>query len=278
MKHHITLLPHGGLCNRITAICSALQLARLTDSALRIVWEKDSGLNCRFDRLFLPIDRPNVEVVEATRLDLMRWARPRKTNLWLTKIPQAIEFDAVSDEHVTLQRERAKFDFVKWIEPYKKVYISACNHFCKAEDYDFSQLQISPDIEAKVRDRFAPMAGHKAVIGMHIRRTDHTIAIAGSPTEGFIEMIDNQLKVEPDTMFYLATDSEEEKARLRGKYGERIFCSAQEADRNSEEGIIEAMVELYTLANCDDVWRSVNSSFSHVAMVISHVKHAKGKG
>ncbi len=268
-KHHITLLPHGGLCNRITAICSALQLARLTDSALRIVWEKDSGLNCRYDRLFLPIDKPNVEMVEATVKDKLRWGRPRKTNLWLTKIPQAMEFDAVSDEHITLKRERAKFDFVKWIEPYGKVYISACNHFCKAEDYDFLQLQVSPDIEARVRHRFAPLASHKVAIGMHIRRTDHTVAIAGSPTEGFIEKIDAQLQKEPDTVFYLATDSEEEKANLKARYGERIFCSAQEADRNSEEGIVEAMVELYTLASCKEVWRSVNSSFSHVAAVIS---------
>ena len=268
-KHHITLLPHGGLCNRITAICSALQLARLTDSSLRIVWEKDSGLNCRYDRLFLPIDKPNVEMVEATLMDKLRWGRPRKTNLWLTKIPQAMEFDAVSDEHITLKRERARFDFVKWIEPYDKVYISACNHFCKAEDYDFLQLQVSPDIEARVRHRFAPLANHKAAIGMHIRRTDHTVAIAGSPTEGFIEKIDAQLQKEPDTIFYLATDSEEEKANLKARYGERIFCSAQEADRNSEEGIVEAMVELYTLASCQEVWRSVNSSFSHVAAVIS---------
>lgn len=273
-KHHITLLPHGGLCNRITAICSALQMARLTDSSLRIVWEKDSGLNCSYSRLFLPISQPNVEMVEATLADRLRWARPRKTNFWLTKIPQALEFDAVSNEHVTLKRERAKFDFVKWIEPFNKVYISACNHFCKAEDYDFTQLQIAPEIEVKVRERFAPMAGHKAVIGMHIRRTDHAVAIAGSPTEGFIEKIDAQLKREPDTVFYLATDSEEEKANLKSRYGERIFCSAKEADRNSEDGIIEAMVELYTLASCDDVWRSVNSSFSHVAMTISQSRKA----
>ena len=274
-KHHITLLPHGGLCNRITAICSALQFARLTDSSLRIVWEKDSGLNCRYDRLFLPISQPNVELIEASTIDRLRWGRPRKTNLWLSKIPQAIEFDAVSDEHITLQRERAKFDFVQWIAPFQKVYISACNHFCKAEDYDFLQLQIAPEIEAKVRTRFAPLSAHRAIIGMHIRRTDHTIAIAGSPTETFIEKIDAQLQKEHDSVFYLATDSEEEKARLKGKYGERIYCSAQKADRNSEEGIIEAMVELYTLASCDEVWRSVNSSFSHVAAVIAAKRQEK---
>lgn len=48
----ITLVPIGGLGNRMRAIASGIALSEATQQKLCIVWIKDKGLNCRFDELF----------------------------------------------------------------------------------------------------------------------------------------------------------------------------------------------------------------------------------
>ena len=60
-RSHITLVPFGGLGNRLKAISAGIRLARQTHSDIDIYWVVDSGLACRFDQLFLPIDTDGVK-------------------------------------------------------------------------------------------------------------------------------------------------------------------------------------------------------------------------
>ena len=46
----MTLVPVGGLANRMKAIDAAIQLISGTDISLKIYWFRDQGLNCRFDQ------------------------------------------------------------------------------------------------------------------------------------------------------------------------------------------------------------------------------------
>lgn len=64
-RSHITLVPFGGLGNRLKAISAGIKLARQTHSDIDIYWVVDSGLACRFDQLFLPIDTDGVRLIEA---------------------------------------------------------------------------------------------------------------------------------------------------------------------------------------------------------------------
>ena len=68
-RSHITLVPFGGLGNRLKAISAGIRLARQTHSDIDIYWVVDSGLACRFDQLFLPIDTDSVKLIEATADD-----------------------------------------------------------------------------------------------------------------------------------------------------------------------------------------------------------------
>jgi hypothetical protein len=65
----ITLVPVGGLANRMKAIDSAIALAREVNTGLQIIWYKDQGLNCRFDELFQQIHVDNIRLKEASFLD-----------------------------------------------------------------------------------------------------------------------------------------------------------------------------------------------------------------
>ena len=56
----LTLIPIGGLANRLRSIASGVALARDYGQTLHIYWFKDAGLNCRFDDLCLPPDAPDI--------------------------------------------------------------------------------------------------------------------------------------------------------------------------------------------------------------------------
>lgn len=49
------------------------------------------------------------------------------------------------------------------------------------------------------------------MIGMHIRRGDHTTPTLGSPLSLFISKIEEEVTLDPNTYFYVASDSFSEK-------------------------------------------------------------------
>lgn len=98
-------------------------------------------------------------------------------------------------------------------------------------------------------------------MGVHIRRTDNALSIAQSPTRLFIERMKKEIEQNGDTTFYLASDSEEDKRSIVNRFGNRVFTSVHKADRNSLEGMQEALVELYLLSRTRHVLGSVHSSF-----------------
>lgn len=70
-----------------------------------------------------------------------------------------------------------------------------------------------------------------------------------------------------------ATDSEEDKALITSRFGDRVFCSPHRADRNSLEGMREALIELYLLSHTRQVLGSVHSSYSETAAQIGHIPY-----
>ena len=76
-----------------------------------------------------------------------------------------------------------------------------------------------------------------------------------------------------DTTFYLASDSEEDKRSIVNRFGNRVFTSVHKADRNSLEGMQEALVELYLLSRTRHVLGSVHSSFSETAAQIGKISY-----
>ena len=48
VEKHVTLIPYGGLANRMKAIESLLHLLGDAEAEGMFVWFRDKGLNCRF--------------------------------------------------------------------------------------------------------------------------------------------------------------------------------------------------------------------------------------
>ncbi|MBQ8361810.1 MAG: glycosyl transferase [Bacteroidaceae bacterium] len=275
MKKQLTYIPVGGLGNRMRGIASAIHLAEKVEADLLIVWFKDQGLNCRFDELFQPLVHENVDITlrEAAFADKVLMDRPRKKNLFIPCIFQRIMFDSCLYE-LDIDGLRANgFDFQDWASKAKKPYIASySNFFPNNEKKRLAIFKPTDELQARIEEVCSSFDGN--TIGLHIRRTDHTVAIAQSPTELFDNAI---LQFEGKNNFYLATDSEEEKQHFKETFGDLITTSPTKAVRSTTEGIKDAVVELYVLSRTSRIIGSAQSTYSIAAAEISGIGYESMK-
>lgn len=271
MNSKLTLIPVGGLANRMKAIDSAAALAQDTGAELRVIWFKDQGLNCRFDELFEPLRLPGVQIKEASFLDLLCLDRPRRKNFRIPRIFQRFAFDECIYEKQATELFYREFDFRSWLEGHN-AYIASCVYFYPQPGAKLFQcFQPIPSLQQRIKECCSAFGEH--TWGMHIRRTDNAASIAQSPTGLFINRIKKELQHHAQSSFYLATDSETDKQQLKQLFGERIITSPRKADRNSVAGMQDALVELYVLSHTRHILGSAQSSYSETAAQISGITY-----
>ena len=232
--------PIGGLCNRMRSIASAMDIANQLCTSLTVLWQLDSGLNCRFEDLFEPI--PNVTFITFKRFSLKR--------LWYT---QSCRKGAKRYNNIN---NADNINFVK----NSNIYIKTPHQFIREIDFSIFVPH------SKYISAANELIGNANSIGIHIRRTDNIKSIENSPTELFLDEIRNRIREDGDIRFFLATDSVEEELKIKSEYGDYILTQKKKnLSRNSTEGIQNALIDLICLAHCDEIWGSYWSSFSETA-------------
>ncbi len=246
----IIIQPSGGLCNRMRVINSGLRLAEERQDKLLVLWNCNAELNCPFDALFQPVTECTItnihSVADLRKLFFQKTARTYLTNedLLAHRTPAG-----------ALDR-----DYVKSLR--KNIYIFTWEWFYPSKDYHLF-APIKP-LQARI-DQMTAQFGPSCV-GVHIRRTDNQPAIGKSSTDAFIHSMHRELSLDPDTMFYLATDDKKEEERLRAHFPDRILSNQNRClRRDSKEGIQDALLDLYTLASTRKIIGSYFSSFTDIA-------------
>lgn len=265
----LTLVPVGGLANRMRAVASAYSLCEAVGSRLKVVWFRDWTLNAPFHDIFEPVDKGLMDLREATSSDYLVNDRPRRHNLWLPTLPQMLLYSRRIYERSVISLNQQGFDFGAWAAGHR-CYMSCYHEFGSYPDELYRRIfrpvrSVMERVDANVRQ----FSGH--TIGMHIRRTDHTESIAKSPTSLFIEAGRRELEAHTDLKIFLATDDETVKAELRAAFGDRVITSAEAASRGSSDGIRGGLVDMYTLSRTVHIYGSVGSSFSPMAARIGGV-------
>lgn len=260
----ISLVPVGGLCNRMRAIDAGIALQRRIGVPLRVYWESNDGLNCPFHRLFQPI--PEIELIEGlpwTSRQLLRFGRfhdPIKVLSWLTGTAYYHH-----DEHERLVRDAHP---QRSLLSTRRLHIISFARFHPTPE-KYHSFRPIPELEmriAEVASQFTTWT-----IGVHIRRTDNINAITVSSTSKFRDAMEKAVVMEPRTKFYLASDCPDTIKELRDHFGDRIITADIPASRKSEEGIQQAVVELYALSRTSYMFRSHFSSFSRTAAEIGNI-------
>lgn len=263
----MTLVPVGGLGNRILAISSTLAYCQAKQIQLQILWFKDHGLNCDYDKLFsIHPEIKNVEIRNATCRDLLLRDNPRRRNFWIPRFFETLNYDKriyYYENRFQISDSNPEKD--KSLDGYNHIFMVTCYKYWDFES-PLRWLVLNDDIRRKVEERKQLFGSD--MVGVHIRRTDNTHAIKYSPTSLFIEKMKEEVERNPSVKFYLSSDSNEEKNNLKTLFDYRIVTTSFEVVRNSEAGIIEAFVEMNVLASTRKIYAG-NSTFSMAAVLLT---------
>lgn len=136
-------------------------------------------------------------------------------------------------------------------------------------------LNLHPRIRERV-DRFKSDFLRGKTVGVHVRYTDHRARLWS-----ILNRLNNLLKQEPELQIFLATDNIQIKKLFDGKYqgvittqhwypapGLKIHQNPSCPDR-LENGI-EALIDLYLLAECHYLIIDTSSIFSYVAALLTN--------
>lgn len=148
-------------------------------------------------------------------------------------------------------------------------YISSCYRLFPLQDkYDFFEPLES--IRIKID---SITLNFNDIIGLHIRRSDHSTSKAFSTTEKFIEIVKSELLKNPNCTFFLSTDDAVTKKNLLNTFGNKIiFNEVSSYDRNNPDAVKDAVVDLYCLSKTKKIYGSHHSSFSQTAADIGGVE------
>ena len=265
----IFLQPHSGLANRLRVVVSALSFAEKVNQDLIIYWEKDSGLNCDFYELYsankkLDVRRPDIK---ARILDRMKNKGVLK--LLFNKLYK-IDFSLFDNDFrkFVWNGNANQIDMSLISKNARNYYIKACNEF----SFDPAYLQyLTPVTNVQNLINQEVQYFPDKIIGVHIRRTDNDKSVEESPIYLFVERMKKDLLADPDIHYFLATDDPSVEEELLKLFPSRILRSKKDFTRDTKQGIIGAMVDLYCLAATKKIYGSYWSSFSSLAAHIGNI-------
>ena len=259
----LVVAAQGGLCNRLRVVLSVLAFARgRGDVACEVVWNATRECRARFDELFEPVAAPSF------RIRTGNWTeRPvARANLHLPGLLRRLTFDGRLKNY----RPEGPDGLRRLVDGHRRVYVSTCYQLFAYGPAELAALRPRPALQQRVEQLRAAFGWH--TVGVHIRRTDHRVAIEASPVGAFLAAMDRELTERPDTAFFLATDDEEVKSRLCSRYAGRIVVQPiAENRRDSLAGMESAVVDLWTLAATQKILGSYWSSFTDTAAELGHV-------
>jgi hypothetical protein len=231
----------AGLANRVRALVSALCLQEDFNVPMRVIWNADTHCGTTFDHLF----------------DV-------KT------LPAGVTIDGnpptLSSVELTGQKQTESV-----LRGWKSGCLAIHSHqpfYCAEEDRWVQKLRAlrpAPFIEQMLERRWGHLhrgAAEGALVGVHIRRTDHAKSIKNSPRDAFVREMS---RYDDKTQFFLVTDCMEERRWFEAKFHGRILCFAASTDRTSLFGMQNAALDFFMLARCDRILGSFASSFSEMA-------------
>jgi hypothetical protein len=264
----LELIPTGGLCNKMRAIDSAISFCATYDIPLKVYWKKDEKLiNCRFRDLFEPIK--NLELYEVDRLPF-KFREGKKENFFLPNLLRKMPWEGTVFKGFDVKHYlKSGGDFKKLYDEHQRLVFYSFSRFFPSEK-EFAIYKPLPIVQRMIEKETEDFDGF--TIGIHIRRTDHKIAIKNSPLELFEQKIEEEISKNERVNFYLASDCSDTKNHLVNKYGTIIRTDFEPGDRTTLEGMYRGITELYALSKTAKVYGSCKSSYSRTACEMTEIE------
>ncbi len=269
----IIIEPFGGLANRMRVIASAMDLSNKTKQKIKLIWVANYDLNCEFLDLFKPIK--DIEITN--KISKYKFAKATNQESKFKRIFAYFINKIVGIDYCIKEKDFEKYvwnrkiDLLEIVSRNKNIYFQTCEelNFEKNEEFylNFMPIDNIQNVINQITNSY-----DKDTVGIHIRRADNYKSIEFSPTTLFIENMINELKVNPNTNFFLATDDLETENELIEKFTYKIITYKKELSRNTKKGIIDALIDLYCLSKTKYIFVSYLSSFSDIASRIGKIE------
>lgn len=258
----ITSIATAGLGNRIRSIASAVNLAEVNNSKVLIYWRKDSDCAAEFSDLFQDI---RLESASIRPLTFSKFYLSPNTfyNLSLLGVLRKGLF---AKQYVDIKEIPSNFinDDTSSFE----IYISSCHSF-----YPHFPLNLLFDPIQEIKDKINLHVSkfNKFTLGLHIRRTDNLKSIENNSILDYFKKIEREIKINPSVNFYLSTDDQIVRSLLIENFTDRIIFNNGALNRNTLEGMKNAVVDLWSLSKTSKIIGSFYSSYSEIAAELGQI-------
>lgn len=264
----LELIPTGGLCNKMRAIDSAVSFCAAYDIPLKVYWIRDEQLiNCRFQDLFQPIQ--NLNLYELDKLPL-KLRKGNRSNFYIPSILRKMPWAAkILGRYEIKDFKNKGGDFKQLYDEHQPLIFFSFSRFFPSEK-EYEIFKLLPNVRQMIEKETADF--DENTIGIHVRRTDHKIAIQNSPLTLFEQKIEAEISKNNKANFYLASDCSATKKHLVNKYGSIIRTDSEPGDRTTLAGMYRGVTELYTLSKTTKVYGSFGSSYSRIACELTGIE------
>ena len=262
--------PLYGLANRMRVIDSAYRFCKTYNKKFVICWERDQVVNCPFNKLFNPL----AYLKESHSYRYVRLLHKLERHFGLVRwFVQVLERCHILKIFKEEQYEELRAFTKKGGNKFLWVIVESYSVFYRTEEDDFLRdlFQLNDLMSQRLKNE--TKAFKTNVIGVHVRRTDNKDSIERSPLELFIKRMREEIIKDPEAQFYVASDDPSVKEQLLQIFGKKhVVIPTGIIDRDSEEGISQALIEMCTLSKTNHILGSYYSSFSEIASSMGNVK------
>jgi len=179
--------------------------------------------------------------------------------IFCDKFPPWVTIEDCADPNHYWLRAKLVKNEAEWLalkgEPVLKSYYAFYKEGSPRWLEHLRSFQFAPEFHQK----YESIVGNNKPIGVHIRRTDNERAIKFSPSSEFWREM-----AQHTGMFYVASDSEEERVTAMQQFPGRILIGPSRI-LGRTAGCFDAVLDFYCLSRCSTIIGSYYSSFSEVA-------------
>jgi len=290
--------PKGGLCNRMKALNTMLQLVE--NKNITVVWVNDEEMNCNLSSLFEMAAFDNVKIIEFSRFTniLNKWKckllnyMEDTDNQFIRKLLFRILIKNISINDFLLNKDlRRMYDSIGNVRNQilretdanfsqkikvqlqetisNNCYISSCYSMTNIDTH-YQKFKPINELQDKINITTTQFS---QTIGLHIRQGDHEISKEMSTFEKFEKVIQKELMKNNESTFFVATDSDDVKQKLIEKYKQKIITnSISSFNRSSQKAIESAVIDLYCLSKTEKIYGSHFSTYTQVAADIGGIE------
>lgn len=270
----ITLVPRGGLGQRLRTVASTIALARKYTRPLEIIWFQSDAFEAPSNRLFTldpQMRRESITIREAKWTDYVSRCTPDRGNVWLSAPFLLLGYDDILTESKVrelLQQTPERIDEI-FRRRHRRLFIqTGCELTHERDMYK----PLLPNIEVINVRNSRLSSWHNNIVGIHIDRTTSEMSMQDSPTELFIRRMYEIVVGDPTTSFFVTTTSHDERERLQTLYSSRIVAPSSISDATSVDGLIETYGDLLALSQTVKILTTPNSAYTAVASSMGHVQ------